>query len=192
MKCRDYLNVNQLPQKIKIFERTINLDILEENLHDSIAVYGDSFLTDVFTVSNVNTSSSCILFLCSYAVSLFRHVNGKVNVTYFLFDSYCRNSHGITDGEPGFSALIKFQSLIQIKRYIKEAYQISGRIDPPYIQIQFVSVNVNVDDLAIIQSSQFSYFRRMERQQKQAKENLQETQDRKHKKIPNCKSASQI
>ena len=88
MKCRDYLNVNQLPQKIKIFERTINLDILEENLHDSIAVYGDSFLTDVFTVSNVNISSGCILLLCSYAVALFRYVNRRGNVTYFLFDSH--------------------------------------------------------------------------------------------------------
>ena len=39
-----------------------------------------------------------------------------------------------------------------------------------------------LDDLAIIQSSQISYFRRMKRQQKKARENLQEAQDRKHKK----------
>ena len=144
LKCCDYLNVNQLPQQVKIFERTVNLDILEENLHDSIAVYGDSFLTDVFTVSNVNTSSGCILFLCSYAVALFRHVNGRDNVTYFLLDSYCRHSHGNTDGEPGFSSVIKFQSLFQIERYIEEAYQVSGGIYPPYFQIQFISINVNM------------------------------------------------
>ena len=92
LKCHDYLNVDQLPRQVKIFERTVNLDILEENLHDSIAVYGDSFLTDVFTVSNGNTTSGCILFLCSYAVALFRYVNGRGNVTYFLFD--CRNNRG--------------------------------------------------------------------------------------------------
>ena len=40
-----YLNVEELPRQVKIFERTANLDILEENLHDSVAVYGDSFLT---------------------------------------------------------------------------------------------------------------------------------------------------
>ena len=96
--CRDYLNVDQLPRQTKIFERTVNLDILKENLHDSIAVYGDSFLADDFTVSNLNTSSGCILFLCSYAVALFRYVNGRGNVTYFLFDSHCRNSRRITVG----------------------------------------------------------------------------------------------
>ena len=117
-------------------------------------------------------------------VALFRHVHGRDNVTYFLFDSHCRNTRGITDGEPGFSVLIRFQTLFQIERYIKEAYQVSGRAYPPYFQIQFISVNVNVDDLAIIQSSQISYFRSMKRQQEQAKENLQEKQYRKRKKIP--------
>ena len=28
LKCRDYLNVDQLPRQVKIFERTVNLDIL--------------------------------------------------------------------------------------------------------------------------------------------------------------------
>ena len=39
-----------------------NLKILKENLHDSIAVYGDPFFSDVFTVANVNASSGRILF----------------------------------------------------------------------------------------------------------------------------------
>ena len=56
----------------KIFECTVNLEILEEHLHDNrVAVYGDSFLTDVFNNSNVNNSSGCIL-LYSYAVALFK------------------------------------------------------------------------------------------------------------------------
>ena len=128
LKCRDYLNMDQLSRQVKICERTVNLDISEENLHDSIAVYGDSLLTDVFTVSNVNTSSGSILFLCSYAVALSRYVNGRGNVTYFLIDSHCRNSCGITDGRPGFSVPIKFQSLFQIERYVEQVYQVSDRV----------------------------------------------------------------
>ena len=89
-----------------------------------------------------------------------------------------------------FSFLIKFQSLFQIERYIEEAYQVSGRAYPPYFQIKFISVNVSIDDLAIIHSSQISYFRRLKRQQKQAKENLQETQDRnlKNTKCQKCEA----
>ena len=51
MGFQGYLNVEELPHRVKIFERTVNLEILEENLHDSVAVYGDSFLTDVFDIS---------------------------------------------------------------------------------------------------------------------------------------------
>ena len=79
-------------------------------------------MTDVFTASNVNTSSASIMFVYSYAIALLRYVNGRDNVIYFLFDSHCRNSHGITDGKPGFSVLINFQTLFQIARHIEEAY----------------------------------------------------------------------
>ena len=112
-----------------IFRHTVNLEILEENLHDGIAIYGDSLITDVTDVTDQ------ILFLCSYAVAMLKHVNGTGNVSYFLFDSHCRNSRGITDEEIGFSILMKFESLFQIERYIEEAYQISGRMYPPYFQI---------------------------------------------------------
>ena len=40
-------HLEELPRQVKIFERTVNLEILEENLHDSVVVYGGSFLTDV-------------------------------------------------------------------------------------------------------------------------------------------------
>ena len=39
LKCQDYLNVDRLPRHSKIFEHIVNLELLEENLHDSIAVY---------------------------------------------------------------------------------------------------------------------------------------------------------
>ena len=66
------LNADQLHRQVKIFESIANLEILEENHHDSIAVYVDSFFTDAFTVANVNVSSGYILFLFSYAVVLLR------------------------------------------------------------------------------------------------------------------------
>ena len=44
----------------------VNLEILEENLHDNIAIYGDSFSTDVFTNVNINTSTGCIFFFLRY------------------------------------------------------------------------------------------------------------------------------
>ena len=70
---QDNLNVEELPRQVKIFERTVNLEILKENPHDSVAVYGDSFLTDVFNILNVINSSGCMLFLCSFAIALFKH-----------------------------------------------------------------------------------------------------------------------
>ena len=164
-----YLNAEELPCQVKIFERTVNLEILEENLHDSVAFYGDSFLTDVFNNSNVNNSSECILFLCSYAVALFKYVNEAGNSAYFLFDLHCRNSRGITDGGPGFLVLINFDSLLQVDGHIEEVYQLSGRVYPPYFQVQFISIIVDENKLAIIQSSHISYFRRMKRQQKLTK-----------------------
>ena len=147
MNFQGCLNVDQLPRQVQIYRHTVNLEILEKNLHDGIAVFGDSFLTDLFDIFNANNSSGCILFWCSYAAATLKHVNGAGNVSYFLFDSHCRNSRGITDGEIGFSTLMKFESLFQIERYIAEAYLISGRIYPPYFQIQFISVISSIDEL---------------------------------------------
>ena len=38
----------------------------------------------------------------------------QVMVSYFLSDSHCKNIRGNTDGEIGFSILLKFESLFQI------------------------------------------------------------------------------
>ena len=70
MNFQGYLNVDQLPRQVEIYRHTLNLEILEENLHDGIAVFGDSFLTDLFDIFNANNRSGCILFLCSYAVAM--------------------------------------------------------------------------------------------------------------------------
>ena len=71
LNFQGYLNVNQLPRQVQIIRNTVNLEILEENLHDGIAVCGDSFLTDVFNTSNANNKN--ILFLCSYTAAMFKH-----------------------------------------------------------------------------------------------------------------------
>ena len=62
MNFQGYLNVDQLPQQVQVFRHTVNLEILKENLHYGIAVYGDFFLTDVFNISNANNCSGCLLF----------------------------------------------------------------------------------------------------------------------------------
>ena len=120
---------------------------------------------------------------------MFNRVNGASTVSYFLFDSHCRNSRGITDGEIGFSILMKFESLFQIERYIEEAYQISGRMYPPYFQIQFIPVILSVAELVIIQSCQKSHFRQIKRQQRQTPK--EKINNNKKRKIPEWQKGSQ-
>ena len=68
---------------------------------------------------------------------------------------------------------MKFESLFQIERYTEEACQISGRMNPRYFQIQFISVLLSIYQLVIIRSCQKSNFRQIKRQQRQApKKNL--------------------
>ena len=85
LKCRDYLNVDQLSQQVKIFEQAVNLDISEENLHDSIALYWDI---------------------------LFRYANGRGNVTYFLFGLHYKNSREITGGGQVFQFFNQVSKLV--------------------------------------------------------------------------------
>ena len=96
------------------------------------------FLNDVFNISNANDSSGCIIILCNYVVAMLIHLlpmnpfsTPLKTLENFLFDSHCRNSRRIIDGEIGFSILTKFEGLFQIKRYTEEAYQISDRMYAP-------------------------------------------------------------
>ena len=110
-------------------------NILKENLHRSIAVYGGSFLTDVFTLSNVNTSSGCIMFTCSYAVALFRYVNGRGNVTYFLFDLQCRIVVELQMGNQVFQFLSSFKACFKLGGISRK--HIRFLVYPPCFQIQY-------------------------------------------------------
>ena len=71
-------------------------------------------------------------------------------MSYFLFDSHCRNSRGIPDSPFGFSVLLQFADLIQIERYSVEANNVANLAYPPYFQIHFILVNVDDADLSAI------------------------------------------
>ena len=90
-----------------------------------------------------------------------------------------RNVETAVELEMVHQVLINFDNLLQIERYIEEAYQLSGRVYLPYFQVQFISVIFDTDELAIILSSQISFSRRMKRQQKLTKNLQQEKQGRK-------------
>ena len=87
---------------------------------------------------------------------------------------------------------MKFESLFQVERYIEETYQISGRMYPPYFQIQFISVILSIDELAIIRSCQKSNFRRIKSHQRQTpKENLNNKKKKKNARMPKMRARFQ-
>ena len=65
LKCRD--KFDQLLCQVKIFQRTVNWEILEKDFHDSIAVYGDSFSVAVFENANVIPAQAAY---CFYVVAI--------------------------------------------------------------------------------------------------------------------------
>ena len=57
------IGVDDLPRQINGFQYIADLEMKKENLYDSEACWGDSFLRNVFTVSS--ETSWCVLFLCN-------------------------------------------------------------------------------------------------------------------------------
>ena len=55
-----YLNVEELPRQVKIFECTVNLEISEENLHDSVATDGSIRTDGSISVNNDRKDDSTI------------------------------------------------------------------------------------------------------------------------------------
>lgn len=78
----------------------INAEIKEENLHLGIKFLGDPFVRNTLLFSSNDTG--CILFICSYAVAIVRYVITAGTSSYFIFDSHCKNSSGITNSQLGF------------------------------------------------------------------------------------------
>ena len=100
----------------------------------------------------IPAQAGCMLFLCSYAVSLFRYVNGIGNVAYFLFESHCRNSRYITDGQPGLlvpgisnCSRILLIAQFKIRCISRKHNQLSGTVYGPYFERPYYPVYLNVD-----------------------------------------------
>ena len=75
-----------------MFQHIFDLEMKEENLYDSVAFWGEPLLKNIFTLSN--ETYGC-LFICSYTVAIIKYSTMR-NTAYFLFDSYCKNTHEIT------------------------------------------------------------------------------------------------
>ena len=159
-----FLSVDDLPREIHIFQFIASVEMKVENLYDGVVFVGEPFLRNILTISN--NSSGCLLFICNYVVSVIKYLTTR-GTTYFIVDSHCRNSRGITDNPFGFSVLLQFADIVQAERYIEEAYNIANRDYPPYFQIQFLVVNISDSDLRAIQTCQINLFRNIKRMEKQ-------------------------
>ena len=135
----------------------------EETLHEGVAFLMEPFLRNIFALSH--NSTGCLLFICNYVVAIIRYSTTRYT-PYFLFDSHCRNSCGITDSPFVFSVLLQFADLIQKERYIEEFYNVANLAYPSYFQVQFISVNVDDLNLSSIQACQVWSIKRKERLQK--------------------------
>ena len=100
----------------------------EETLHEGVGFLGEPFLRNIFAL--FHKSTGCLLFTFNYVGPIIRCSTTR-DTLYFLFDSHCRNSHGITDSPFGFLVLLEFADLLQLERYIEEAYNIANLSNPP-------------------------------------------------------------
>ena len=155
--------IDDLPRHIYIFWYIVNLEMTQETLYEGVAFLRELFLRNMFALSHNNTG--CLLFICNYVVAIIKYSTTR-DRSYFLFDSHCRNSRGITDSLFGFSVLLQFYDLIQIERYIEEAYNVANLAYPPYFQIQFTSVYVDDAGLSAIQACQVFLFRSIKRKER--------------------------
>ena len=104
--------------------------------------------------------SGCLVFINGYVTSIIPAYNQNGAVTsFFLFDSHCKNSQGITT-PIGFSVLLQFLTLCEIEQYFIVAYNAHNCEHPLYFQIQFVSFNVS-DKVSVIQ-----HFKKQRKRQK--------------------------
>ena len=100
----------------------------EETLHEGVGFLGEPFLRNIFAL--FHKSTGCLLFTFNYVGPIIRCSTTR-DTLYFLFDSHCRNSDGITDSPFGFLDVLEFADLLQLERYIEEAYNIANLSYPP-------------------------------------------------------------
>ena len=100
-----FLNVNELPRRIKSSYCNININIELQNLHEVVASQGQYFIKHTIIVSDAYRQG----YLIVVVISSFDR-NGDLNSS-FLFDSNSGNDCGITTRITGFSVLLQIPNL---------------------------------------------------------------------------------
>ena len=100
-----FLNVNELPRRIKSYYCNININIELQNLHEGVASQGQYFIKHTIIISDAYRQA----YLIVVVISSFDR-NGDLSCS-FLFDSNSRNDCGITTRITGFSVLLQIPNL---------------------------------------------------------------------------------
>ena len=102
----DFLSVDVLLRRIKIYNCNIDINTELQNLHEGVASQGESFLRNIVNVSDV-CSQSNLIFICSYTIAVIPSFgrNGDLNSYFCLIHIVDR---GITTCKTGFSVLLQF------------------------------------------------------------------------------------
>ena len=82
----NFLSVDELPRRIKIYNCNIDKNMELQNLHEGVASQGESFLRSIVNVSDV-CSQGYLIFICGYTIAVIPSFgrNGDLS-SYFLFD----------------------------------------------------------------------------------------------------------
>ena len=100
-----FLNVNELPRRIKSYYCNININIELQNLHEGVASQGQYFIKHTIIISDAYRQGYLILVV----ISSFDK-NGDLSSS-FLLDSNSRNDFGITTRKNGFPVLLQIPEL---------------------------------------------------------------------------------
>ena len=100
-----FLNVNELPRRIKSYYCNININIELQNLHEGVASQGQYFIKHTIIISDAYRQGYLILVV----ISSFDK-NGDLSSS-FLLDSNSRNDFGITTRKNGFPVLLQIPDL---------------------------------------------------------------------------------
>ena len=100
-----FLNVNELPRRIKSYYCNININIELQNLHEGVASQGQYFIKHTIIISDAYRQGYLILVV----ISSFDK-NGDLSSS-FLLDSNSRNDLGITTRKNGFPVLLQIPDL---------------------------------------------------------------------------------
>ena len=89
LNTNNYIDFEELPKLVHIYDHYMNIDIEERNLHEGVAIQGEPFLRNIY-FHNTHHSTGCLLIICSDVVAILPNYdrNGDLE-SFFLFDSHC-------------------------------------------------------------------------------------------------------